>query len=147
MKKIKNNIKEDYVTFEVAKLLAKHGFNCECRSHYEHSLTEQIDEQDGASGPFGWKKGELNIISDYNVNSLLNRYENTAWESYSRPTTTLVLKWLRVNFNAIIMVEGFKKTWRYYINIPKLNGSTIDFSKTQEEAENEGILYFLKSLK
>lgn len=86
---------EDYVSFETAKLLKEKGFDVWCRYRYEYATTEKKDRQDGYGGPFGWKKGELNISATNNTNS---KNSNKPWLICSRPTQSLACSWLRVAY-------------------------------------------------
>lgn len=84
---------EQLVTFETAKLAKDKGFNWPTDKSYSHSLTERVDEQDGTSGPFGWKKGETNVGGFFMNNSKYDR-SNTNWYNCSAPTQALLQKWL-----------------------------------------------------
>src|SRR5258706_14149997 len=108
-KNINNKIEESYCSFEVSKLLREKGFNVSCHSHYELALKSEKDIQDGYSGPFGWKKGEFNVKSDYNTNKILDNYYNEkTWYACSRPTQSVAIKWIWSNFKIWITV---KKDW------------------------------------
>jgi len=143
-----NDIKEDYVIFEVAKLLKEKDFDVDCKSHYELAVKPQKDKQDGYSGPFGWKKGELNIQNDFNTNTTLKKYyTGVSWVAYSRPTTALAIKWIRENFEINVSVF-FDESFKYTVHIMNSEETPRMFSlngfKSQEEAENAAILHILK---
>lgn len=70
---MKNDINEDYVSFQVAKLLKEKGFSAYCTSLY----TEE---------------GKQNDVGNYNGT------DDDKYISYSRPTHALAIKWIRENF-------------------------------------------------
>jgi hypothetical protein len=64
--------------------------------YYENSLTEQVHDEDGKSGPFGWERGEINLQSGYFINNWKESdYSNKSWYMCSTPTQSLLKKWLR----------------------------------------------------
>ena len=65
------DIKEDYVSFEIAKLLKEKGFNEGCRAHY------------GTSGSFSYEKYEVEAAGCEMHNAIL------------APTLQMAMKWLR----------------------------------------------------
>lgn len=75
-----NNITEDYVSFEVAKLLKEKGFSAYCTSLY----TEE---------------GKQNDVGNYNGT------DDDKYISYSRPTHALAVKWVRENFGIHISIQ------------------------------------------
>lgn len=146
-----NNIEEDYCSFEVSKLLKEKGFDCECKYSYENALKSRKNKQDGYSGPFGYKKGELNIDSSWNKNSLLT--SNDVWYCCSRPTHSLAIKWIRENYqievgNICIRFNSPKKKGYQYIIISNNYHSFEqmgEFDKP-EEAIEAALLYTLTNL-
>ena len=143
-----NEIKEDYCSFEMSKLLKEKGFNCECNYSYELALKSRKDKQDGFSGPFGYKKGELNISSGWNVNYLL--LDNNYWFFCSRPTHGLAIKWVIENLQYTdIWIEPF------YSEDPKLYTPCIWYrgeylrlpnASSKEEATEAALTYSLNNL-
>jgi hypothetical protein len=91
-------IRPNYVPFEQAKLLKEKGFDVVCKSSYEYSLTAQKDPEYDEGGPFGWKKGELNIEydSEFLNGSESSDYSNKNWFMCARPEQWMVVEWLRV---------------------------------------------------
>ena len=146
------------VNFEIAKLLKEKGFEWPCNSHYEVSLTEQVHEEDGTSGPFGWEKGEVNIQSDFFINNHKDiDVSNKAWYLCARPTQALVCKWLRDVHGLCISTRPWlpddsnpKGQYEYFIykDMDEDNPLYEDdsFRDTYEQAEEAGIEYCLKNL-
>ena len=132
-------ITEDYVSFEIAKLLKEKGFDEYCLKNYWSSDKELHD----------WK-WELS----YNRNSDGNR--NT--RDCAAPTQSLALKWLREVHK--IFVEPFVAidlNGKYHYCFRLLNSICkdilepkdlirIDFKDTYEQAVEAAILYVLKNL-
>jgi hypothetical protein len=50
---------KEFVPYELAVKLKELGFVDECMAYYTISLTEVEHKEDGTTGPFGWKKGEV----------------------------------------------------------------------------------------
>lgn len=160
MKKLINNLIDDYCSFEVSKLLREKGFDAPCRSHYELAKTSQKDKEDGYSGSFGWKKGEMNIQSDHNTNTSLNRYYNgRTWYACSRPTQSMAIEWLLLNFKIWIQIGLNIKMERYKSDIFSvkpieykytLDGRTKDRPEygwaTPQEAAEEAIKFVLNKM-
>ena len=91
-------ITEDYVSFEVAKLLKEKGFDGECRAFWKD-----------------WK-GEIRLCScnrahmfDYCHNSMLERYNDAEETNIAAPTLQMAMKWLREvhNIHPNIVVEVY----------------------------------------
>jgi len=61
MKTIDNDIQDQRVSFDNAKLLKEKGFDVPCIKSFEIALKSKKNKQDGYSVVFGWKKGEFNI--------------------------------------------------------------------------------------
>lgn len=92
---IGNVYKDIFCSLEVAKLAKQIGFNIPTR----HSVTEytstQVNEQDGASGPFGWEEGELEFDGSFFINGSSSDYSNESYTSYALPTLATLQGWLR----------------------------------------------------
>jgi len=131
-------IKEDYVSFEVAKLLNEKGFDVETRGYYPIK---------------GDATGRLfaNSSSEYN--------HNHSQIQISAPTLQMAMKWLREVHNYYIQV--MLDSWAcgdhsgYYVVIQKTNSDfemmlsdALDevFYKTPEEALEAAIKYCLENL-
>ena len=79
-------ITEDYVSFEVAKLLKEKGFH-EKVNHVYHYYT---------TAPFYQRH-----LRDFNGED----YKNLRHEHYSAPTLQMAMKWLREVYRILILVE------------------------------------------
>ena len=82
------------VSFELAKLLKEKRFDIPTKKYYEYALKSKKDKQDGYSGSFGWKKGELNLQSDYFQNNSKSDFTSEMWYMCSAPTISEVVMWL-----------------------------------------------------
>lgn len=130
-------ITEDYVNFEIAKLLKEKGFDEPCRSYYI-----------GSSGRYSRCAVEIRTI-------------NCASDEILRPTFQMVLKWLREEKN--LSIQTILDSWAlgrhsgYYIVIqdtnsdfeeisPRVNEEDTVFFSTHEEAVEAAIKYTLENL-
>lgn len=136
-------ITEDYVSFEIAKLLKEKGFNEPCECFYD---TENND----VSIVNGWMD-----IS----NSELEKKE---FVCYSAPTLQMAMKWLREMHKLHIILDIHwlyfvnQNGWMYTISRILENGNEYvdskgdendkNFYSTYEEAAEAAILYCLKNL-
>ena len=129
------NIKEDYCSFEVAKLLKEHGFE------FEHTPYNSVSY---------WQNGEENHWGDN---------EDCVYS----PLLQMAVKWLRVVMNVWVWVEPFATTvdgvtdltWCYYYKKRLKMGnnytgccskhSVVEYS-TPEEALDNAIKYVLENL-
>ena len=139
-------ITEDYVSFDVAKLLKEKGFNELCRCVYS------------PEGVF--HKSNRTNIYDYYDNALLDEVGNSDY--FLAPTQALVMKWLREVHNIHINLDihwlyfANSKGWMYVIERILENGvEYIDskgdendktFYSTYEEAAEAAIKYCLENL-
>ena len=118
-------IKEDYVSFEIAKLLKEKGFNEPCVWSYDPN-----------SASFAKSYHEPK-------NSELNVYE------YSKPTLQMAMKWLREVHNWNVVIRKSHIIYGYDIYIESLvsyNVIEYGFEKTYEQACEEAIKYCLENL-
>jgi len=123
-------ITEDYVSFEVAKLLKEKGFNEECDVAYSKINGEYL----------------LNdVVDDYGYGST-NSYLECKNEM-SAPTLQMAMKWLRTK--KLIILIGVSKNNYYNAKIldTRSNGYVkIGGYDAYEEAEEEAIKYCLTTL-
>ena len=159
-----NNILPNYCSLPICKRLKELGFDIPCNSYYEVALTTQKDTEHGYSGSFGWKEGETNIQSGYNTNKTLNSYTNKNWLCCSRPTHSLAIEWIYLNYGIWIYthpVRPFddgdnypKKVWVCNFDVNELrhlhvntnNGLAINHFHTPEEAIEAGLAFVLKEV-
>jgi hypothetical protein len=129
-------ITEDYVSFEIAKLLKEKGFDELC--NYEWWITD-IDKGYVLQG-----NGQI-------------KNSNLLDEAYTAPTHQMALKWLREVHNQIIIIkygnvgfveESILQWWWELLNTKgELHACNIvDGNKSYEEACEDSILYVLKNL-
>lgn len=133
-------ITEDYVSFEVAKLLKEKGFHKKVNHVYHYYNT----------APFYHRH-----IRDFNGED----YKNLRHEHYSAPTLQTAMKWLREVHN--IMVSPYALSLGYYFEIFDLTDRDItgckplhklglpskeDVLSTYEEAVEAAIKYCLENL-
>lgn len=126
-------IEEDYVSFEVAKLLKEKGFDVECDYLY---VNGEILRAQGFK--CNWNKGE----------SIFTDYKNEC----SAPTLQMAMKWLRKTYNYVINVNyidflEFGEVWSYTI----IDKSTFaeyykDTENSYELAAEVAIKYCLENL-
>jgi len=124
----KEQITEDYVSFEVAKLLKEKGFALHC------SIAYREDES-------------LEFVGNY------NNVDDDKYITFSRPTQALVIKWLRIKHNIHITLSHWTKQpvgdeiWENCYQA-FVNGDAMDVRifKTPEEATKAAILYCLQNL-
>ena len=120
-------ITENYVSFEIAKLLKKKGFNEECEYFYD-----EYEDED-----------EYVICS--NGGSAYNDDEHPTY--YSMPTLQMAMKWLREVHK--LHIEPHIQSYKNYNgNIYNLDGELLlGFpSESPEQACEAAILYCLKNL-
>jgi hypothetical protein len=87
-----------FINFEQAKFFKEKGFEMEVNNYYELALTSKKDKQDGYTGAFGWKKGELNRQSCYFINNHPKiDTTNSAWYLCACPFQWQVLVWLTIH--------------------------------------------------
>lgn len=123
-------ITEDYVSFEVAKLLKEKGFDEPCQFLY---FSKYKQEGDFIGNFYARKNSEINEAS------------------YSAPTLQMAMKWLREVHNlwCEISWEG-KGLWcmEFFSLIDEefIPGSIVHEIKSYEEACETGIRYALENL-
>ena len=146
------NIQEDYVSFEVAKLLKEKGLDEKCQKVYMHNgqlLWAQI-----------FMEGESFV--DNKCIELVANYNN--WITYTQgeyaylcPTIQMAMKWLRevhnINIEIFVIKNFDKKICEYTYTIMDLNFPGSDDGidccnkyKTYEEACEAAIKYCLENL-
>lgn len=130
-------ITEDYVSYEIAKLLKEKGFNGECISYFSIY-------KDNNTSLHRWRNRQT--------------YVNVKNDGYTIvPTHQMALKWLREVHNQIIIIkygnvgfaeESILQWWWELINTKgELHACNIvDGNKSYEEACEDSILYVLKNL-
>lgn len=123
-------ITEDYVSFEIAKLLKEKGFDCLCHSYFRKD----------------------------NPNNLVKETCGANWNDApfftSRPTLQMAMKWFREVHNVVIVIDVCRETEREGFYCWQLEDNhTGDWIEnivgecpTYEEACEEAIKYCLENL-
>lgn len=118
-------ITEDYVSFEIAKLLKEKGFDEPCTSKY---CTD----------------GSFDRSFCHYKNSEINK------DAYNAPTHQMAMKWLREVHGLIISIEFqiICPTWKWRIYIKSSNDKHTDFQHYDkyEEAVEAALKYSLENL-
>ena len=134
-------ITEDYVSFEIAKLLKEKGFDIYVRSYYE--------------------KNEYRINEEFNTNEALWNWNISSFR-YSAPTLQMAMKWLRethkigifpsiysshsINYSEKDSVKHSFGTAIISLSNYELMTDDIMPMPTYEEACEAGIRYCLENL-
>jgi hypothetical protein len=158
MEKMNNNITEDYVSFELAKVLKDNGFKVKTNNYFsKHLYDKKYSEYHGFDDEY-WGDNYY-----YDWNSHGEPFKPFNKDCYSRPTLSVVQKWVYENFNLLISVksgiyglkfyiqEGYYKDWAKgypdndFINLEEEMESENYFESPQEAIE-EGLLYTLNNL-
>jgi hypothetical protein len=130
-----NNIQEDYVSFEVAKLLKEKDFSVDCMHRWDSSFN-------------GLEFNISDIENDWNCNYLSKPYFTSA------PSHALAIKWIRENFAIDISVHCDMEERNFYcytITIVKqMTFCRLEFNKgnfkDSERATEAALLYTLKNI-
>lgn len=143
-------MKEQFVTYDIAKKLKDKKFTEECMGYYDYAKTAQHNEQDGYSGPFGWRKGECNFNKEYFYNGCLKDISNENWENVAAPLWQQVIDWFRNTLQTHITIHhrnGFYwGTIDVYDHIIGVVESKTKEFKSYEEAMKKTILKALNSI-
>ncbi len=129
MKTLNNNIKEQKVGFDNAKLLKEKGFDCLCSFAFN-----------GAYEPH-----HLNIIELFFKQSNSELIEKI----FTAPTQQLALDWIRINFNIHITITSIsQESWQFHITRigDRLGENYGEDFYTPEEAKEAAINYVLTKL-
>ena len=137
------------ISFPLSKLLKEKGFDLPTHKYYEYALKSVKNREDGYSGNFGWKKGELNLQTQYFINnSKISDLTSEMWYMCLAPTIAKVVMWLYEEYEAWINV-GFSGDETCYLMVTnkigniKWNGKGFN---SPTEAYEAAIAYTLKYL-
>jgi hypothetical protein len=144
-------IEPRYVTFGQAKLLKEKGFDVKCSRYYEYALKSRKNKEDGYSGPFGWKKGELNLQVDTFINGGYMDVSNESWYLCAVPEQWQVVEWLDKIHNTYIHVQkhtrnGLRCYSPFIDNEPVKKDAFFNDFDSPQEAYSAAIDYILKEL-
>ena len=127
-------IDEDYVSFEVAKLLKEKGFDEQCTYMYDsqhklYSTFEQCRQITRNNSDWIYYVGQLNVVP------------------IAVPTHQMAMKWLReiYNINIEILLNGEGKWWPISCQDIKVRKEG-EFYSTYEEAVEAALKYCLTKL-
>jgi len=137
------------VSFELAKLLKEKGFDIPTKKYYEYALKSKKDKENGYSGSFGWKKGELNLQSDYFQNNSKSDFTSEMWYMCSSPTITEVVMWLYEKHGIWITVTSIsQESWQCHMTRKgdSLGKCYLEDFYTPTEAYEAAIEYVLNNL-
>lgn len=148
--------KEDYVSFETAKLLKEKGFseNTICKYADVGGITERYyDDYRERVLSFDWEEGHL--IEPLIVSK--EQYEIIG-DTIPAPSQANAIKWLRVNFgyNILIIADGDLGDLHYSYEIQEIDNKLLQVNgsldiedqrfNTYEEACEAAIKYSLENL-
>jgi hypothetical protein len=93
-------------------------------AYYEISIKAKKDEHDGFSGPFGWKKGEVNFSKGYFENNGLPDNSNEYWLLCGAPLWQQVQEWFLEEHKLLITITSCsQESWQFHIQRP---GDTLN---------------------
>lgn len=145
MKTINNNIKEDYCSFELSRLLKEKGFCVK---------PENIDSTDYV---LGYDYDE----DDENDSLKIREFQfedNVKSHLFLRPTHSLAIEWVRINFGIFIYVATHYENrllvgydWileqdEQYIDFENTSSDKIMQYISPQEAKEHALIYVLKNL-
>jgi len=129
-------VSEDYVSFEIAKLLKEKGFDEPCNNRYYETH-------------FGF---DLGLDPGYTNSHWEDWYKNMGVRNYSAPTLQMAMKWLREVHNLHIDVDPSEGNWNPTV-LELENwacavkfGDKIPIQDSYEEACEVAIKYCLTNL-
>ena len=134
-------MKNEFTPYDRSLKLKQLGFEDECMAYYEISVTEVEHEEDGTSGPFGWKQGEVSFEKRFFVNNLKGvDHTNDNWVCAAAPTWRSAFNWFREKYGLDSFCRQTNLDGRSYFKISKIETDEIikgysNFTTTYEEAE------------
>ncbi len=132
-------MKDEFITFETAMLAKEKGFNEYCSRYYNINGVE--------SSFTGY-----DIMKKYHKNDVLHNVDTDTEEQEhpkvfcTRPTQSLLQKWLREVHNKHIIIAYSKATNKYDVLYSSDNGSFNSSHNTYEEALEVGLVESLKRI-
>jgi len=153
---------DERITLETAKLLKKKKFKPYVDSSYIEYHTTKIDpEYPEGGGPFGMKKGEIEVDKQMFKNGDQNcDYTNKDYTMYARPTQDSLVYWLLFEHNIQVyayshtLVDGKYNYFIAHVSEGKHGGVNRDIHDprdeefhTKEAALEAGIQYALNLIK
>ena len=129
-------MEKEFVSYELALKLKQLGFVDECMAYYTISLTEVEHKEDGTTGPFGWKKGEVFFEKRFFKNNSqgIDR-SNEDWLEVGAPLFQQAFRWFRENGFLIHFSSHDVNIHDFYIKWSPEKSILSDAYDTYEEAE------------
>jgi len=134
-------MKNEFTPYDRSLKLKQLGFEDECMAYYEISVTEVEHEEDGTSGPFGWKQGEVSFEKRFFKNNIQGiDCSNENWLEVGAPLFQQAFRWFREKYGYDVSIKKCTPSeYRFEIEqlfVERDNYYFIDFVfKTYEEAE------------
>jgi len=126
---------KEFVSYELALKLKQLGFVDECMAYYTISLTEVEHKEDGTTGPFGWKKGEVFFEKRFFKNNSQGiDGSNENWLEVGAPLFQQAFRWFREKYFTVGYIIPKNGKYTYHIISNNINLEMNSF-KTYEEAE------------
>jgi hypothetical protein len=126
---------KEFVPYELAVKLKELGFVDECMAYYTISLTEVEHKEDGTTGPFGWKKGEVFFEKRFFKNNSQGiDGSNENWLEVGAPLYQQCYRWFREKYFIVGYIVPKNGKYTYYIISNNIKTEMNGF-KTYEEAE------------
>ena len=145
-------ITEDYVSFEIAKLLKEKGFDEKCRYVYSN-VGGKISSENFMEGESFVDNSDIELVAKYNewITSTQGDY------AFLCPTLQMAMKWLREEYNLHFLLSPYNRDSNplvvyYNIDIVKPPEfvesfySNIGKDQSYEEACEDAIKYCLENL-
>jgi len=131
-------MKNEFTPYDRSLKLKQLGFEDECMAYYEISVTEVEHEEDGTSGPFGWKQGEVSFEKRFFKNNIQGiDCSNENWLEVGAPLFQQAFRWFREKYNLHSLIGIYPNTKEWYSSYQDLNWSgkeTLDFNKTEDRS-------------
>lgn len=141
-------ITEDYISFEVAKLLKEKGFDISTK-HFYDSTGENLEDTKTFYGGISDFK-EFNWNDDPFVSVGFPKFI-----TFSKPTQSLAIKWLREVHKLHIFAKPYwpqgdmrnKMSWQgFIVDLNTINGDSQCYADSFEEAIENRIKFALENL-
>jgi len=131
-------MKNEFTPYDRSLKLKQLGFEDECMAYYEISVTEVEHEEDGTSGPFGWKKGEVSFEKRFFVNNLKGvDHTNDNWVCVAAPTWRSAFNWFREKYGLSGLIEIGTQEYSFIVFDEKTDSRKVTSSMngTYEDVE------------
>lgn len=151
-------IKDDYVSFETAKLLKEKGFDDNCFYVWvnaDNQTPSLLATANFVEGEIATNRETLDAVTQYHM---ITYESNNKIESFLCPTLQMVMRWLRDTHNIVIVINFITEHYRADINafswVIYTANNHLGWDKTEskkslisyEEACENAIKYCLENL-